>query len=100
MTTASVFGVDDRVAVAVLRAVVDFDRHARELLDQELADERRVPRRAAGEDRDLLDRRAARASVIFISSRNTLPVSCETRPRIVSRAAVGCSKISLSMKCL
>ena len=23
-----------------------------------------------------------------------------TRPRIVSRAAVGCSKISLSMKCL
>ena len=27
-------------------------------------------------------------------------MSSETRPRIVSRAAVGCSKISLSMKCL
>ena len=68
---------DDRIAVAVLRAVVDFDRHARQLLDQELADQRRVPRRAAREDRDPLDRRAARASVIFISSRNTLPVSCD-----------------------
>ena len=41
MTTASVFGDDDRVAVAVLGAVVDLDRQARELLDQELADERR-----------------------------------------------------------
>ena len=52
ITIASVFGGDDRVAVAVLRAVVDFDRHARQLLDQELADQRRVPRRAAREDRD------------------------------------------------
>ena len=31
----------DRAAVAVLRAVVDLDRHARELLDHELADQRR-----------------------------------------------------------
>ena len=50
---------DDRVAVAVLGAVVDFDRHARELLDQELADQPGVPRRAAREDRDALDCRAA-----------------------------------------
>ena len=37
---------------------------------------------------------------IAISSRKILPLSWETRPRIVSRAAVGCSKISFSMKCL
>ena len=41
MTIASVFVDDDRIAVAVLGAVVDLDRHARERLDQELADERR-----------------------------------------------------------
>src|SRR5271166_4351342 len=35
-----------------------------------------------------------------ISSRKTLPVSRETRPNVVSRTARGCSKISLSMKCL
>ena len=57
MTTASVFWADDRIAVAVLGAVVDFDRDARELLDHELADQPRVPRRAAREDRDLLRRR-------------------------------------------
>ena len=34
-------GRDDRVAVAVLGAVVDLDRKPRELLDQELADQRR-----------------------------------------------------------
>ena len=78
---------DDRVPVAVLGAVIDLDRDPRELLDHELADQPRVPRRAAGEDRHALDGRRARASEIFISSRNTLPDSCETRPRIVSRAA-------------
>ena len=52
-------GRDDRVSVAVLGAVVDVDRHAREPLDQELADETCVPRRAARQDRDSLDRRAA-----------------------------------------
>ena len=50
----------DRTAIAELGAVVDFDRHARQLLDHELADQRRVPRRAAREDRDLLDRRELR----------------------------------------
>ena len=34
------------------------------------------------------------------SGRKTLPVSRETRPRVVSRMARGCSLISLSMKCL
>ena len=55
MTMASVFVADDRIAIAVLRAVVHVDRHARERLDQELSDERRVPRRAAREDHDPLD---------------------------------------------
>ena len=49
--------VDDRIAVAVLGAVVDFDRNARGILEQELADQSRVPRRAAGDDVDLLDLR-------------------------------------------
>ena len=40
---------DDRVAVAVLGAVVHLDRHAGELLDQELADQPGVPGGAAGQ---------------------------------------------------
>ena len=55
MTTASVFGATIGLPVAVLRSVVDLDRQPRELLDQELADQRRVPRRAARQDRDALD---------------------------------------------
>ena len=49
-------GRHDRLAVAVLRSVVDFDRNAGQLLDHELADQPRVPRRPAREDRDPLDR--------------------------------------------
>ena len=56
MTTVSVRVVDDRVAVAKLGSVVDFGRHPGELLDQELADEPRVPRRAARDQRHLVDR--------------------------------------------
>ena len=41
---------DDRIAIAVLGAVVDFDRHLRERLDEVLADQRRMPRRAARDD--------------------------------------------------
>ena len=40
------------------------------------------------------------SSGIFISARKTRPVSSEMRPMVVSRMARGCSKISLSMKCL
>ena len=40
------------------------------------------------------------SSVMSISSRKTLPVSCEMRPSRVSRTARGCSKISFCMKCL
>ena len=50
MTIASSFVGDDRIAVAVLGAVVDFDRHLRQRLDQVLADQAGVPRRAAGDD--------------------------------------------------
>ena len=53
ITTVSVFGVDDRIAVAELAAVIDFDRDARQLLDHELAGQRRVPAGAAGDDLDL-----------------------------------------------
>ena len=54
MTIASSFFADDRIAVAVLGAVVDFDGHLRQRLDQVLADQAGVPGRAAGDDRDLL----------------------------------------------
>ena len=47
---------DDRAAVSIFGAVVDVDRDAGELLDHELADEARVPRRAARQNRDLVDR--------------------------------------------
>ena len=49
IATASVVWADERLPVAELAAVVDLDRDLRELLDQELADERRVPAGAAGE---------------------------------------------------
>ena len=92
--------VDDRIAIAVFGAVVHFDRQLRELLDHELADERGVPRGAAGEQRDLVDRLADRRRRSPSRSRYTCPVSSEARPSTVSRTACGCSKISLSMKCL
>ena len=82
---------DDRVAVAVLGAVVDLDRHLRQRLDQVLADQRRVPRRAARDDRDLLRRREASRPGCSGPRGRSRPRSSETRPRIVSRAAVGCS---------
>ena len=82
---------DDRVAVAVLGAVVDFDRHLRQRFDQVLADQAGVPRRAAGDDRDLLAASRNVSSAMFRSSRKMRPRSSETRPRIVSRAADGCS---------
>jgi hypothetical protein len=44
--------VDDRVAVAELGGVLHLDRDARELLEHVLADQPRVPRRAAAEDDD------------------------------------------------
>ena len=47
--------VDDRVAVAELRGVLDLDRDARVLLEHVLADQPGVPRRAAGEDDDAAD---------------------------------------------
>src|SRR3954451_3958022 len=47
--------VDDRIAVAVLRAVIDIDRNARRVFEQELADQSRVPRRAARDDLHLLN---------------------------------------------
>ena len=46
----------NRLAVAVLGSVVHFDRDARQLLDHELADEAGVPRGAARQNRDVLDR--------------------------------------------
>ncbi len=43
ITIASVLRRHDRVAVAVLGSVVDFDGNTGQLLDHELADEARVP---------------------------------------------------------
>ena len=60
---------DDRIAVAVLRAVVHFDRDLRQRLDQILADQAGVPRRAAGDDRDLLQRAQTSRPAMFRSSR-------------------------------
>ena len=47
--------IDDEVAIAVLGAVIDLDRQAGEPLDEEFAHQRRVPRRAARDERDLVD---------------------------------------------
>ena len=91
---------DDRIAVAELAAVVHFDRDARQLLDHEFAGQRRMPTGAASDDLDLLEIRGTRFGEISISSRKMRPVSWPTRPSRVSRTARGCSKISLSMKCL
>ena len=53
MTTVSVPASTSRIAIAELAAVIHFDRNARQLLDHELARQRRVPARAAGDDLDL-----------------------------------------------
>ena len=55
ITTVSVSGVNNRIAIAELAAVIHFDRHARQLLDHELARQRRVPTGAAGDDLHLLE---------------------------------------------
>ena len=49
-------GGDDGIAIAVFRAVVDFDGNLRQRLDQVLADQPGVPGRPARDDRDLLER--------------------------------------------
>jgi hypothetical protein len=93
-------GVGDGRAVAVFAGVVDFDGDAGEALDHVFAGEaacQLVPQAAmlmlviCGE---------FSSGSIFISLRKTWPESSETRPRVVSRMARGCSQISLSMKCL
>ena len=54
ITTVSVFGGDDRIAIAELAAVIHFDRNARQLLDHEFAGQRGVPAGSAGDDLDRL----------------------------------------------
>src|SRR5207248_11656751 len=49
--------VDERLAVAELARQIDLDRDAGEGLDHELAGERGVPARAAGDDVDLVETR-------------------------------------------
>ena len=49
MARTAVLLVDDRVAVAVLAAVIDLDVEPRQLLDVELADQRAEIARAAGD---------------------------------------------------
>ena len=83
-------GVGDGVAIAVLAGVVDVDGDAGEALDHVLAGEGGVPAGAAGGDVDL-GRGASSSAVMLMSSRKTWPVSSETRPRVVSRMARGCS---------
>ena len=47
--------IDDEVAIAILGAVVDFDRQAGESFDEEFAHQRCMPRRAARDQDDLVD---------------------------------------------
>ena len=93
-------GVGDGVAVAIFAGVVDVDGEAGEALDHELAGEAGVPAGAAGGDGDAGGGAEFGSGVMCMSGRKTWPVSRETRPRVVSRTARGCSLISLSMKCL
>ena len=46
---------DDRIAIAELAAVIHFHRNARQLLDHELAGQRRVPAGSAGDDAHLAE---------------------------------------------
>ena len=65
MTTASVVASTIGVAVAILRAVIDLDRQPGQLLDQELADQRGMPRGAARQDRRPCRRSRSVASVML-----------------------------------
>ena len=53
MQIVSVFGIDDRIAIAEFAAVVHFHGNARQPLDHEFAGEPGVPARAAGDDLDV-----------------------------------------------
>ena len=48
--------VDERLPIAILRAVVHVDGNPGELLNQELADQTGMPGRAAAQDQDAIDR--------------------------------------------
>jgi hypothetical protein len=65
------------------------------VLDKALRDESGVVARPAGDDEDPVD--AAICSAVIASSESWISPSL-IRPRSVSRIALGCSKISLSMK--
>ena len=58
MATTRCLRVEQRPAVAELAGVVDFDRDAGQLLDQELAHQAGVPGGAAGDQHRLADRRS------------------------------------------
>ena len=53
MTMRQFVLLDDGVPVAIFGAVIDFDRNSRQRLDQELADQARMPGRSTRDDRDL-----------------------------------------------
>ena len=90
----------DGVAVAVLAGVVDVDGQAGEPLDHELAREAAVPGGAAGGDGHAAGGLQVGLRDVEVGQEDLPAESSETRPRVVSRTARGCSLISLSMKCL
>ena len=91
--------IGNGIAIAVFAGVVDIDGHAREPLDHVFAGEaacQLVPQAAM-----LMLGGASEFVVADLHfAEEDSAGSSETRPRVVSRTARGCSQISLSMKCL
>ena len=86
-----------RIAVAELAGVFDFDRNAGEFLDQILADQGRVPARAAGGEDDAVDRAQLLRRQVQAAEDGGRFVAIQPAAHGVVAAISGCSKISLSM---
>ena len=88
--------VEDGVAVAELGGHLDLDRDPRPVLDDLLADQRRVVGGAARDHEHLVDVAQLLLVEALLVEHDAHPPS--RWPRSVSATAAGCSAISLSMK--
>ena len=81
---------NNRIAISIFAGVIHFDRQARHRFDHVFPGERRMPARAASKNSNVLEPFPL-IRVKATSSRWTVLVSSENRPRTVFPMAAGCS---------
>ena len=78
---------NDRVAIAEFAAVIHFDRNPGQLLDHELARQRRVPTGSAGDDLDFLERLELLRRDIHLVQKNAAALLADTPERGIADGA-------------